>query len=617
MGRSASMKCPDLLPVLVIADDAQLAAQISCMLARPASYVPVVDGPRITRPDRDAEVIRRNNAAARVKADLILIAGVSEPAALALLDHLPSRRVKRIGGPCDVPSLPRLGPPLKTPALVWGRDRIGIGLLKALRAGTNIEFSAAPSPLEYVRPKSEHLVVCEEGEALSQVIAANYAFALRAGLCLIPEVDKAKSEALLERFYSLYEQRDISQTEALEGLRDQLRALCGDLSIPPGGSITFITGRLPYGFAFSGTPSTHLFKYPDLGLSIINGFAAEQPQTRGVNVAVLVDPEKTEAPEIEAATELLPQRRIFVRGYRGRGANVTDISHMVELFPYDLLIIATHCGDASGYRWTYKFKDSEEIDRTVVVDIAVGVGHTDDADTVNVTQFIYIRSLDGVDWSDEEKKKSLYIGTAMQDFFERTRDNPRLEPISKEDIPRVLSSAALQMFDDNYIAVPRSLAGGGTPIVINNACASWHRLAETFTFGNARAYIGTLFPVSTSEAHEVVAQVLGKHFGKPLPAALWSTQRKVYGDSVRRPYVITGIYPQRLRTTSRDVPNDIARQLAGGLAAWRAKLKDAPLDDAPKIKALREHVDYYERELKAFQKRWPRLASGLIRRARR
>lgn len=430
------MKCPNLIPALVIADDARLAAQVSCILARPGSYLPVVDGPRIKRPDHAAEVIRRNNAAARVKADSIVFAGLSDDAATAMLCHLPSQQVKRVASPSDVNGLPRVGPPFRASPLVWGRDRIGIGLLKALRAHTSIEFTEVASPIESLPSKSKHLVVCEEGEELSEVIAANYAFALRAGLCLIPDVDKAKSEEMLERFYSLYDERSVSQSEALEQLRDQLLGLCGTLDIPPAGSITFVTGRLPYGFAFSNTPSTHLFKYPDLGLSIINGFAAEQPRTRGVNVAVLVDPETTDAPEIAAATKILPQRNIFVRGYRGRRANVTDVSQMVELFPYDLLLIATHCGDAPGYRWTYEFKDSEGLDRRAVLDIAIGVGHSNQHEMVEVTQFMYIHSLDGVDWSDQEKKKSLYIGTAMQDLFDRIREKPRWNPF-----PRRISHA--------------------------------------------------------------------------------------------------------------------------------------------------------------------------------
>jgi len=611
------MKCPPLLPSLIIADDARLAAQVSCVLARPRTYLPVIDGPRMTRPDHDAETLRRNNAAARVKPSTIVFAGLDNDASAALLGHLPSKLVTHVSHPNDIELLPKAKARLKGPALRWGRDRIGIGLLKALRDQTAIEFSDAPSPVEHVPPKSDHLVVCEAGEDLSEVIAANYAYALGAGLCLIPEVDRTAAEEILERFYSVYENRQLSATQALDELKCELQALCGPLPISPSGSVTFITGRLPYGFAFPGTPSTHLFKYPDLGLAVINGFAAEQPGTRGVNVAMLVDPEKTDAPEIAVAAKLLPERGIFVRGYSGRGANVTDVTQMVELFPYDLLLIATHCGDAPGYRWTYEFTDSEDIDRELVVDVAIGVGHTDQDDIVHVTQFQYFHSLDGVDWHDPNKEEKIYVGMAIRDFIERTRTKHELEPVKKEDIPRVVSSAALGMHDHNFIALPRSLASEGTPIIINNACASWHRLAETFTFGNARAYVGTLFPVSTTEAHDVIVGLLGKQFGKPLPTALWSAQRKVYGDGTRRPYVVTGVYPQRLRGTPRDVPLYIARNLASGLAAWRAKLHQASPEDQDKVKALTAHVRYYEREIASFKARWPEVASVFAAAGRR
>ena len=46
--------------------------------------------------------------------------------------------------------------------------------------------------------------MCEEGEELAQVIAANYAFALNAGLIVIPEVDQETAEALLEEFYNMH-----------------------------------------------------------------------------------------------------------------------------------------------------------------------------------------------------------------------------------------------------------------------------------------------------------------------------------------------------------------------------------------------------------------------------
>jgi len=419
---NAKMNCPLLLKTVVISDDEKLAAQLSCLFARPGHYLPVLDGPRMERHDRNAEVIRRNNACARVKPTKIVLAGLSQEADAALTQKLGTRRISRVKTSPDISQrFDSAGTALNQSPLMWGRDRVGIGLLTALREKRGIEFSDEPSPLTDVPAKSGHLVVCDEGDELSQVIAANYAFALDAGLWLSPHISREKVDEVLEGFYSSQDQQFVSQTEVLEGLKAKMRDLCGRVPVPDQGSMTFITRGLPYGFGFSEYPSTHLFNYPDLGIAIVNGFAAEQPGTRGIGACVLVDPETTPAPEIEDVIKILTPRGVYVRGYQGPAAHVRWVSDAIERFPYDLLLIATHCGDVSGSRWTYEFKDSEGKQRTLVVDVAVGFGRTDDPNLFGVTQFTRFISLDGVDWNDPEKKKRLYVGTAMNDFIELTR----------------------------------------------------------------------------------------------------------------------------------------------------------------------------------------------------
>jgi hypothetical protein len=487
--------------------------------------------------------------------------------------------------------------------LLWGRDRIGIGLLMALRARRAIMFGSEPSPNDQVATKSDHLVVCEEGDELAQVIAAHYAYALGAGLYLIPDTPKEIADAILERFYGLYDDPHTSAHDTLHALGRELRERAGPIPIPAHGSITFISECLPYGFAFPEVPSTHLFRYPDLGIAVVNGFAAEQPGSRGAQVAALVNPETTAAPEVDAAARMLASRHTFVRVYEGSGADVTSISEMIDLFPYDLLLIATHCGDVPGHRWTYEFLDSEGLARTLVVDIALGIGRTDDEDMLHVTQFTRFVSLDGVLWDDPKRDEKLYVGTAMNDFVARTRED-RMEPVRKGKVSRVIGSAALKMHDNNLIALPRSLASEGTPIIINNACVSWHRLAGNFMFGGARAYVGTLFPISTTEAEEVAVRALGKHYGKSLPHAFWAAQRNAYGHTARRPYVVMGVYPQRIHCTRGDVPRYIMGQLDRGLAQWRAFLDRTNPSDPQKRNVLQSHIAYFQRELDRFRERW-------------
>ena len=79
-----TMSCPPIVKKLVIAEDPQLAAQISCALALPGHYLPVVEGPRFLPPDPAAELVRRNNAAGRVRPELIFMTGLSDKAFDAL-----------------------------------------------------------------------------------------------------------------------------------------------------------------------------------------------------------------------------------------------------------------------------------------------------------------------------------------------------------------------------------------------------------------------------------------------------------------------------------------------------------------------------------------------------
>ena len=146
-----------------------------------------------------------------------------------------------------------------------------------------------------------------------------------------------------------------------------MRQLCPGVVSPQQGSITFFTGHVPYGMAFPEVPSTHLNVYPDLGVAVLNGLAAGNTKSTGVRCAVLVDPGKSQAPEVKSVAESLAKRKVFVRVYPWKTANVRDIKNTVELFPYDFLLFATHCGDAEGYRLTYEFKDASGRNRRLVI----------------------------------------------------------------------------------------------------------------------------------------------------------------------------------------------------------------------------------------------------------
>ena len=245
----------------------------------------------------------------------------------------------------------------------------------------------------------------------------------------------------------------------------------------------------------------------------------------------------------------------------------------------------------------------EGLPRTLVVDLAVGFARTDDPEVLKVGQYMRFISLDGVDWTDRAAKAELYVGKAMTDFMDRERDrSTELTPVKKDTVERVVGSAAMKMSDSNLLFAQHTVAGVGTPIIVNNACLSWHRLAKDMMFGGVRGYIGTLFPITPFEAAEVVTKVLDDHWGKPLPTALWAAQRDVYKSDPRRPYVVAGVFPQRLRVEPRDYPARIKRQLAGSLAGYQEMLAGTDKAEAKRVNAAKETIKYLEREHGHFEK---------------
>ena len=120
-------------------------------------------------------------------------------------------------------------------------------------------------------------------------------------------------------------------------------------------------------------------------------------------------------------------------------------------------------------------------------------------------------------------------------------------------------------------------------------------------YAGARAYIGTLFPVLSSEAAEVATKILDDYWGKPLAVALWSAQRDVYRSDLRRPYVVAGVFPQRFRVDPTDHPERIKRRLANTLAGYRETLARAePSGDAKRVAAIKDIITIYELEYEHF-----------------
>jgi hypothetical protein len=592
------MKIPAFNHAVLICDEPELAAQLSAALATKGTYLPVMDSPRLGRPDAEAEVIRRVNALAEAKPKQVVLGGCTERVCQSLSDHVPASFLKRVEAVSDgwiTPAGIRLkkGAPIKA-----SRKSIGTSLLLALRAKRQLEFVDDEPEVRYVPPSAAHLIVCEDGNPLTQVIAANYAYAIGAGLQLISSPSETLIKDINERFYGATSDRHESTSSILQGLAREMRGYLMDLHLAGVQSITFITSGVPWGFAVQEMPTTHLFAYPDLGRSIVHGLAAAIDDGKPLRLIAMVDPGQVESHEVVKAGRSLIERGPLIMAFRNQRANIRSVSHLIDLVPYDLLFIATHCGDVKGSRETHKFIDSSGAERTLVLDLALQVSPDVRDDKVEVKAYEKFVSIDGVPWEDKAERLRI-VGAAVKDFCSvRLGDRT---PASREPIDRIVGSAALGMYDGNLLATPTDAGAGRFPLIFNNACVSWHELAGRFMFGGARGYIGSLISVADSEAQEVAIGVLDKYFGRPLAHALWSTQKEVSGDGVRRPYVMVGVHFQRLRSTLESPHKHILEHLTRAHRYWNKRLCSTPAADSNARTDLADRVDFLHHCIEEFK----------------
>lgn len=565
------MQVPLFTNVAVFVDDAALAAEISSLFGREGYYLPVCDGPRMARPDNDNEVLRRLNFLAKLRPRRVLLANLENTAAEKLeAGFWRADFCVRVNSRAEAAAALSgyVTPPVEQ--LAWGSSNLGVGLLMARRSGLLLAVGDVPDTGEqtFVKGNSDIVIACERENELAAVIASNLAFATGASFVVFRGASKTLRKGWLESLYSI---GSADQTKAFEQLRDEVSTHVPDI-LKDGtfAEVLFVTEEFPWGIALPHVPTSHLYGYPDFGRSVVNGIWATLNSDKSCRTALLVQPGQVDGAEIDIMAAALRKNGTLVRRLQDKYANVVRVDTAIQAMPFDFIGIATHAGEIKGKRLTYEFADRRGNRRILVVDEAVCIGHQPHNDLYHVTMFNGFRSIDGVPWSDEEGKDRIGAGDALHDFYAKPFDERRKLIAEETEIARVYGAMALQMYDDNWLPMLQGMPECGAAIVLNNACSSLHEMSKHFIFAGARCYLGTLFPISDSEAFAITKELFG-HTGQAIPRALWSAHRKVYDGQARRPYVVFGLPFCRISPNHVDSVEYFLSELIGGMESYGEK----------------------------------------------
>ncbi|MEG3790613.1 hypothetical protein V1318_10845 [Lysobacter sp. CCNWLW3] len=570
------LTAPSYEDFTLVTDDPSLAAKISALFTRPRRYFSVMDGPRLSRPDANNEVVRRRNAIIMTKASRVLLGGLPPDAVSAIR---PGWKNCIISDQYDDHILALRGL-VKRPkdALRWGRDNLGVGVYQARLARKELQLDLDTSPsLDDVHVGRHLLVACERGDVLSEVIASNLAFSCGASFSVFPELPEDDRIAWLEEIYALGEGADL--TGRFGDLCQRARAHLKALDPTRYKTILFVTSGFPWGIALPEVATTHMYRYPDLGRSTIEGIWASQNNERSARTALLIDPQTVEGSEIPAISRALMRNGTLTRTLRGASATKSRVQFLLDLLPHDIIVLSSHAGDAPGDRITYRYPDTEGNTRTLVVDRVVSVGSEPIADKLRVMSYIRFHSLDGVDWRDRAGKAALPVGSAINSWSEIVGADRNDYVVAEEPITRVTGSMAMLLHDGIWLFASHGFASDSSPLFINNSCWSWHEISLRAMFAGARGYLGTLFPITDAEAQEVTSTLFGRYIDRNIVLGLWLAQRDVYAPSMRRPYVLVGLPFVAVRPNTTDPLTHLLKTYHEAISHWKDLSISSPHED--------------------------------------
>lgn len=593
------VNAPKLESVLLMGNEAGLVAEVSSLFRRPGRYVAVSDGPRMERLDHINEIARRTNMVAKAEPRLVLICGLAPSTVEAQTREWPTPLWKSISTRQEAEELLRGRHSLPRTEHECGPDSLAVALIKARFAGKKLRAASVCLDVDRFEhfPAGKHvLVACERGEPLSEVIASNLAFSLGASFATFPELHESIREDWLDALYQIGSK---DQRKRFSEIQEAAKELLPPVALDGAHSeVIFVTREFPWGIAVPQRVTSHVFSYPDFGRNVLTGIVSALDRRRSSRSALLVEPGDVSAPEMRTIANVLHNNGGLVRRLDGNGAKVARASVTLQAMPFDVMVFATHAGEWNGVRQTYEYADSEGRMRRLVVDEAHGFGHDAHTDLVQVQSYWRFYSLDGVLWSDRDAKKNLYVGTAITSWVQLELKEKRKLIVASEKVDRVRGAMALKLSDGIWMPAMHDLPPHSAPFVFNNACGSFHALAAAFVFAGARAYIGTLFPVSDAEAGDVATEFFNRHLGRPAALGLWLSQNKVYEQQIRRPYVIVGLPFCGIYASGQDPIPSLLDEIEESIRDYTRLAKNSPAEDVRRnSKRLLDHLEIERRTL--------------------
>jgi hypothetical protein len=363
--------------------------------------------------------------------------------------------------------------------------------------------------------------------------------------------------------------------------------------------VLFVTEGIPLGIALSTVPTAHLPKLR-VGLTIASNlgeYTTALTNKHAFNGTFLNLQDNGIKSDVEhkVMSDALLRTYGLVKLEDMKDAKLSELE--VEVFPYDILYIATHGGQIEAELNTYEYTTSDGVEHEVVMSLGLGPTAT----------MHKIESVDGI-LKDSENWKEDQIDV-WKDYADNViAKGQKLAPIKTER--SLLQMRSLQ-FDPVSSGMGsgntfRVLSGGYMPLVIVNACGSWNDLSGSFVFAGCSSYIGTTLPVTNDVAENYAKNFFENLFNDELINVAHKAKSGLSDDYHKSLYVFTGTFESKFDfKSSESDPSGIEvlkRRIPIEIDKIESRIKELEAEGNDKyIEAYKVESLYLTYELDRFQ----------------
>jgi len=450
----------------------------------------------ISRINGDRAAINIGNALAKIQPERIVLLRLTEIEKAYLAAHLPAEITIEVDSAAQL--WDRLGiAPQFQGEVRCKPDQAMRGLLKARFERKKLVFDDLADPLPSSRLAGNcGLIAIEEDGDLHDLAAINLAYSCGLDVVLLPPTDR-KGLFSLPRDLNEWS-RDRSHY-AYQSWKRWTRAALRDIDFAAYCFATFFTTGLPYGlFLANSIPCSHVIKYLDAGVQILNAIALEHERPL-FGSALLFSPQLFASEEMNDIRTSCQTAGLRVKELLAAEATVENLSNFGGHYPYDVLHICSHGGETDGYFSQLTFQDRQGAEHLAEYYEVVGFGPVRE-DRVLVHAKVIFDKLDGHRWMSEPL--STFPKYVFEDLMKAIKEDSLHTVVRAPHRSPIALSCHIQCHQSIHQGHFDHLSGFGNPILFNNTCSSSHELAINFLSAGARGYVGTLWRIDNEEAKQ-------------------------------------------------------------------------------------------------------------------